>query len=166
MKPILIRLAIMLGCVPAFIPALAADQTDQEVTRLTLVYTNGTETHFNLKDMPEVTFDGINMVVKTPAVETSVPRADIKHFHFTKGEPIVGIEDAMDDTDVEFTYINNVVTVTGANVNGLTVYDLSGRMVAQVPASDGSATANLSDLQSGVYVITANGLSAIKVVKN
>lgn len=163
MKPIFIRLAIMLGFMQALVSAFA-EETHETVTRLTLVYADGSEKHFNLFDEPEITFDGANMVVSTPTIETTVARNQLQYYHFTKGEAVSGIEDIPTGNNSVFTFSNNVITVTGASAVNLAVYDLSGRKLIETHSVDGSATADLSNLPAGVYIAATADMS-VKVVK-
>lgn len=68
--------------------------------------------------------------------------------------------------DYMFSYLNNVVKVRGNGITTLKVYDVNGRAVMEAKASDGVITADMSDLQSGIYVISVAGKPAVKVRVN
>ncbi len=166
MKLLLVRFAALLMLVPAWFSALAADSSEAEVTRLTLVYNDNTEKHFNLSESPEITFDDTQMHIKNVAVETSADRADIKHFHFTKGSPVVAVEDITGDVTLSFTYVNNIATICAKTLKSVAVYDSLGKLCLKVPANaDGTAVVDLNNLTHGVYLIAVPGENAIKVIK-
>ena len=76
----------------------------------------------------------------------------------------------------EFTYdmypnpVTNKLTVSGVNdVNRIEIFDISGRVVKSVEVASEKVSMNLSDLQSGVYIISlhnAKGIQTAKFIKN
>lgn len=166
MKLLLVKFAALLMLVPAWFSALAADTSETEVTRLTLVFNDNTEKHFNLSECPEITFEDTQIHIKNVTIETSANRVDVKHFHFTKGSPVVAVKDIATDITLSFSYLNNIATVCAPLLKNIAVYDTLGRLCFNVAAgTDGTAVADLNSLAQGVYLIVIPGENTIKVVK-
>lgn len=161
MKPLFTSLGTLLLAV---LPWTSAFAGDEEVTRLTLEHNDGTQSHYVLTEKPEITFENEHMVVTIGEVPNKVERASLSHFHFTTA-PMSAVENISAD-DYMFSYLNNVVKVRGNGVTTLKVYDVNGRAVMEAKASDGVITADMSELQSGVYVISVAGKPAVKVRVN
>lgn len=63
-------------------------------------------------------------------------------------------------------HAGEAISVAGAGVKGLSVYTTQGICVKRVAADDSSADVSLSGLQSGVYIIRAEGTGSVyRVVK-
>lgn len=135
--------------------------TAEEVTRLSIEHTDGTSTHIMLSEAPTMTFDGADMVVKSSSFDLRVPRTEVAKFHFTKDEYSSIEEVAADDYLV--SYSANTLTVAGSDVTLVMVYDLSGRQVASVRATDGTATVDLGACTPGIYVVAVKGHPSFKI---
>ncbi|HDO27554.1 MAG TPA: T9SS type A sorting domain-containing protein, partial [Bacteroidetes bacterium] len=68
----------------------------------------------------------------------------------------------------EFTYdmypnpVTNKLTISGVNdVNRIEIFDISGRVVKSVEVASEKVSMNLSDLQSGVYIISLHNAKGI-----
>lgn len=80
------------------------------------------------------------------------------------------------DRRAEFTYdiypnpVTNKLTISGINdVNRIEIFDISGRVVKSVEVASEKVSMNLSDLQSGVYIISLHnkkGIQTAKFIKN
>ncbi|MCM1484509.1 MAG: T9SS type A sorting domain-containing protein [Muribaculaceae bacterium] len=161
------KLLTLFGAVlVASLPWMAANAETQNegATQLTLVHSDAKESHFLLSDKPEITFDDVYMHVSSSNAQVSVERAALSHFHFTKAAP-AAIEGIAAD-DFTFSYVNNVVTVSGEGVTGVKIFDINGRCVKEAAAVSGVATVDLSTLTRGVYVVVIPGKEAVKVRVN
>lgn len=159
MKRIIAWSALILS---AFMTTIPVEGNDEDVTRLTLEHTDGTQSHFNLADEPQMIIDGDSLVIKTSTLQTSVERAGLSHFHFTVG-PVSAVSEVSCDV-YTVSYSGNVLEVSG-NVEGvLKVYDMDGRQVANFVALDGSAVADLNVLAPNIYVVAIPGKPSMKVL--
>ena len=60
------------------------------------------------------------------------------------------------------------LSIEAGEMTSVSVYDLVGQCLMQMPAKDGQATLDMSPLQNGIYLIkvsTANGSMMQRVVK-
>lgn len=115
---------------------------------------NGKVECYSLGDTPAVTFSGENMLIATPKVSSSYPRADVQAVDFTPVPARSEIVTA--DSEVVYTYDGNVFACEGAVID---VYDLSGAVVASQTDS-----VSLESLITGVYVVKVNNQS-IKICR-
>lgn len=79
-----------------------------------------------------------------------------------------GVDNACVDTDARplFRHVSEdaiEVMLSGAAHMDVTVYDLSGRLVAKTSASGDTAIVNVGALSSGIYLLKVNNASAIKI---
>lgn len=115
---------------------------------------NGKVECYSLGDTPAVTFSGEHMLIATPKVSSSYPRADVEAIDFTPLPAMSEIVTA--DSGVVYTYDGRVFTCEGAIID---VYDLSGAVVASH-----SDSVSLEALTAGVYIVKVNNQS-IKICR-
>ncbi|NOX87208.1 MAG: T9SS type A sorting domain-containing protein [Chlorobi bacterium] len=80
------------------------------------------------------------------------------------------------DRKAEFTYdmypnpVTNTLTLSGINdVNKIEIFDVRGKVVRSIEVNSEKVSVNLSDLQSGVYIISlrnSSGIQTTKFIKN
>lgn len=160
MKPLLILVGALLMSALPWTKASAEDP-EVEVTRLTLEHNDGSQSHYDLAEQPELTFDGDQLVITTPLAETKLDRASLSHFHFTRGTASIASVAA---DDYLFRYVDNKLTIRGQGVKSMKMYDINGMAVMDQPAIDGEINADLSVLKSGVYIVSVSGKPAVKLL--
>lgn len=150
----------------AMLPATLQATDYEEVTQLSLHLTNGKTERFNLPDKPVISFDGESMQVKSNEMEASYLRTDIDYFNFEKGKVIVSVDAIDASTEMSVTYLDNTTLIVVApGLRALTISTISGTTVLTVAAVDGVATADLSNLPSGVYVVVPEGHKTFKIIR-
>lgn len=158
------RLLFAVGGLVAAITMMAVEESD--VTRLTFLFKDGTESHFNLADKPEITFDAENLLLNGTDIETTIERGAIDSYYFTQG-PYVSITPTEAEKSFDFYYVGSIVRISGSEVKKISLYDVNGICVMEAEAVDGIASVNIESLVPGVYVISAfSGFDAVKIVKH
>ena len=157
MKKHLTRL-ILLFSFMSCIPCLAV--ADDGNTLYYYAKSSTTAKSFSLDDLDKVTFtsDGLKLWKQSGAQEIAFD--DFLMFTFTEMEhPIVTtIESKVVAKDVLVSYDSRSKTVTvesGSALNGVSVYDLQGRMVAHVSAAGSNYRLSLSSVPAGIYLVKA-----------
>lgn len=140
-------------------------QTATEVTLLKIHLTDGGVEIFNLPDQPIMTFEGENLKVVSSIAETTLPRADVEYFNFEKGQPVSSI--STPDVDFMFSYIdNNTIEIAFDGLKEVKVYTLDGLEALSVNANaEGYARVDLANLEKGIYIVSADGKHAIKIIR-
>ena len=129
---------------------------------LAIVHMDGTKDYFTLSGKPEITFEGEQMKVQHPTAEVSFARAEISHFEFTQG--LAAIDEIVADDNFTLSFVDNNLTVAGNGISVVDIFDVNGRAVKHLKATDGAVNADLNPLQAGVYVVAVKGKPAVKVV--
>ena len=115
---------------------------------------------FSLDDLDKVTFteDGLKLWKQTGTQEIAFD--DFLMFTFTEIEhPIVtNIESKAAERDVLVRYDSGSKTVmveSGCALNGVSIYDLQGRMVANTTTAGSNYHLSLSSVPAGIYLVKA-----------
>lgn len=103
---------------------------------------------FAFTETPKVTFPSAETIkVTTEAVTVEFPFSEVEKITFADGA--VSVE---------------TVTIREADTQSVAIYDLSGKLVRKHAARQGTATADLSTLPKGTYIIK-DGKRTYKVLK-
>ena len=148
---ILLRFSTLLLALMLAVPLRAADNP---VTLVVLTKDNA-QHMFVLADKPEVTFEGIDLVVTCENSTTTFALADVIRFTYLNATDAVE-ELTEDATTIDFK--DGMVVINqlkeGASV---AVYSVDGKLVRQLTARDtGNYSLNLSELPIGVYIVKAD----------
>lgn len=148
---ILLRFSTLLLALMLAVPLWAADNP---VTLVVLTRDNA-QHMFVLADKPEVTFEGIDLVVTCENSTTTFALADVIRFTYLNATDAVE-ELTEDATTIDFK--DGMVVINqlkeGASV---AVYSVDGKLVRQLTARDtGNYSLNLSELPIGVYIVKAD----------
>lgn len=136
----------------------------QQQVALIVELIDGTTQEYVIGVDPRVTFEGDNVVIKSQLAETELPKQQVERFYFNLPEDTpTAISDNKVVHDVSFGYDGHTVHVTGAG-HSVQVYDLNGRLMHNVACSDGTATIDMSGLNSGVYIVKTQS-QTIKILK-
>ncbi len=161
MSPLKRFLGIMLLAMMPWV-ASVAQSAEENVTRLTLEHADGTQSHFDLADTPELTFDATKLYIKSSTTDTSVDKANLLHFHFTKG-PSADMEDIAAD-DFVFSFNGNIVTVSGKEIDHVSIYDIKGVCLGTYRLMESTVTVDLNSMDNGMYIVAIPGRQAVKVI--
>ena len=138
---------------------------DEIVTRLTIHLESGSEEHYVFSSIPEITFSGTQMLVSSNSSQTAYERSEVAYFDFTKG-PASSIDSTVaTDTDYNFLYDGTTVRITGAHITSATIRNSSGVTVLSDKSESGTVTFNISGLDAGIYIVTADSHNPVKIIK-
>lgn len=143
----------------AIIPALtyAADDT------LIVTYRNNQTFSYVLADRPNVTFDGMQLFVRSDVFDDSHSMSDVKTFTFASFSEISEVK--ADERRIVFTDTKSVSLEGFTEGTAVSVSDMSGCIVLSATVTaDGTAIIDLTKLSVGVYVVAAAGKS-YKILK-
>lgn len=85
-----------------------------------------------------------------------IPVSELKNWQLSEESGVTQVKDA---ADFAVSYAGGALTVSGfADNSSLLIHDLTGVMMAETLAS-GSHTFDISNLSSGVYILTCGGKS-------
>ena len=126
------------------------------------VYLNdGTSASFSIEEQPKITFSGEIFNITSANATMDFSRADVKNFKFEERT----------STAVETpTTGSATVTDDGIRIDGLSqnssvaLYNIAGKVLQTITATDGSCTISLKELPSGIYLINYNN-KTIKYIK-
>lgn len=146
---------------------MAANATDgdTDVDMLVLKMTDETTKEFMIADKPIITFENDKLKVTSQSVTTDFDQAAVAEFYFQKYDPATGIT-AAQGKFFSFTYNDNAnIVVAGTTAKKATLYTVDGKLIKAQKIANGTATINLADCQSGVYVLNLENEQSFKIIK-
>ena len=126
--------------------------------------TDGTVLSIPFSERPELTCQGVDLLLKTTEMEMELPHGSVKEFTLDRKEVTTAVEDVRQSGEMErngdiFHFSN---CRAGSSV---TVYDRSGRrVVSQRVDENGQCQISLLGQPSGVYVIKSESITC-KILK-
>ena len=122
---------------------------------LVLHHANGTTTDVQLFTMPQVTFVGNKVLIKSTVLDMEYPKEDILRFTYTGGT--LGI--STPQTKAIYTKEGGQLVFHGIkNMTKIAVYTSNGiRVPVHVSRNGSTATLSLSEIPSGVSLLNVNG---------
>lgn len=146
-----------------------AEEDGSVLTSLLMMHLHsGSIDKYILSDVPEVTFEGENMVVNSAAAQTSYLRSEVSHFEIKKDWYSAVEETPAEAIAADFTlkFVDNAtVEVSASALTRVDLYTVGGVKVASVAADGGVAAVSVADLASGVYLVAPDCHPAVKIVK-
>lgn len=124
---------------------------------------NGAESSAQVGSIQKLSFADGNLLISYKTDSTgSFPLADIQKIYFGSETSVPQAEVA--DPNKLSVYPNPVsqeLTLLNipANISRIFIYSIDGKLVMIVPVSTESETINVSNLESGIYLLIANGQS-------
>ena len=151
MKKLLKLTLLLLASIVLAVPLRAADNP---VTLVVLTRDNA-QHMFVLADKPEVTFEGLNLVVTCVNSTTTFALPDVIRFTYLNATDAVE-ELKADETQVNFR--DGMIVIDQLKANAVVaVYSVDGRLVKRLTAREGgSYSLDLSELPTGVYIVKAD----------
>ena len=148
------------------IPTTLLANTESELPNVAAIETtNGKTYYYALKSKPTLKYIASELVIATNEGSLSLNKSDVKELNFIYMEEIPsGINDVKASGVI--TYENQILTVSGYKAQtAVSVFGTDGRLLINtVVKRDGTATANLSTLPNGIYIIQA-GDDNLKITK-
>lgn len=138
---------------------IAMKSAPDNATALSLQLRNGKETVFVLNSKPVVSYSGEDIIVRSSESDFSCPRSEVERITFTEVSGIVGV--SSEKTVVSLS--GRKLIVDGAST--VVVSDMQGRCVAKGHSATGACIeADLSACPSGIYLISTDNCSQLKII--
>ncbi len=117
--------------------------------------TDGSSMVISMDERSVVTFSGSKLVIKTDVSTTEFERSKVKTFNYLSSSSIeeINVGDCKVNNTGDALQFSNLPA--GSEI---TVHDVSGKLVKSAVA-EGSYRINITDLSSGMYVVSVNGVS-------
>jgi hypothetical protein len=155
------KIALLLLLLLFTIGVKAADNQNT----LVVLTKNGIRTAFVLKDKPEVTFRGTDLVITAGEVETTFPLADVLRFEYEQDDVTGIIEHHAETPAVSYDASGTLVVTNVPAGAAVSVYSSDGKLVQQLtPRRTGTYRLPLSGLPKGVYFVRI-GTATCKITK-
>lgn len=141
---------LMLAGVSAMLPSQALAEP-----HLILHFTDGSTTGFVVAEKPHVSFSDSKLLVRSNDITTDYDIATVRKFEF--GDMVAIDAPALPGTATRFCYTDhNNLSASGLKAGELLrLVALDGRVAATVRAdADGNLALDLSDLPTGIYVVS------------
>lgn len=144
------------------LPSLCFAQTNgKQVLRLHTV--DGKTINFQLDEMPVTTFSEGMLNIRAGEFAASYPLESLEKYTFVSD--FSGIGSVESQSTINIGFINNIISVTGLNYGErISVYGVDGTLVGSVSATDSVTVMDISDFQSGVYIVKAEN-ARLKILK-
>ena len=135
-----------------------------DTTTLTIHFKNGTTTNIKLYTRPIISFEGEQIVLKSPVANISYPSSEVVRFTYMKNGVPVGINTPNNDG----AYIQSndqIVFDKGLKVENIQLFSEDGKCLTPVISNaNGRCAMSLSSLPAGVYILNVNGQTS-KILK-
>ena len=137
---------------------------NKNASNLVLLAKDGTKAVFVLSDEPKVFFSGNNIIIKNRGIESYYSLTEIASFYY---------EEAVSTPVNEINANDNLFRIDGESIifsqlkanSKLSIASPNGTILLQKTVNkDGYYTFPLSDLKSGIYIISINGTTC-KILK-
>ena len=131
---------------------------------LTIAMADGSSRVFLLNERPQLLWEGDNVILTTPTVELTIPRADFKGFTIGESD---GVRDIVDGNSRVTIGTDGQLRATGLKAGSmLTVYDAAGRTLhQQAVGAGGQVTVSLSAQPAGTYLVKIDHQPTLKIRK-
>ena len=133
-----------------------------EVWSLQIWLKDGNVQNVSFTDDPVTTFSDGNLVVTTLTTTITIPLEQVSKYTFitdTDGIADIKIENVTISQDGESITFDNLKPGTE-----ITTHNASGMLIQQQKVEQGTATVSVAHLQTGVYIVKANGIT-YKIMK-
>lgn len=127
-----------------------------------LVNTTSGKMTFSLSNVPEISFTTTDVVIKVNEVVTTISKADLIDFVFDVPNSLQTVTNAainyhwLSNGDVELTNFSSIDIVN--------VYNIAGQLLT-TQMGVGSSIIPLSQMPSGVYIVSVNYGQTLKITK-
>lgn len=141
----------------------SAAQADVTVTALVVNLQNGTTDTYELSTRPTISFAGTGMKIVSEAASTTYQRSAVSDFHFEEVTP-TGVK-TISASGMNFRYVDGqTIQLSGEAAQQASLYDASGRRIAEGISANGVVTLSLEGQPAGTYIVRTPAQS-VKVIK-
>lgn len=125
---------------------------------------DGSNVLFALEEKPKITFTDVDLIITTKGVEVSYPLKDMVRIAYENKE-VTSIKKLHDDK-ASFTLDGESIIFPCLKTKDIvSLYAINGTLIfKKFISTDGEYTFSLSDIKSGVYIVSINELIC-KIVK-
>lgn len=149
-----LKLFILLVC---FFSLTVAAQN--KMTHLVIMAKDGTKVTYAFEDIPKVTFTQSDVVITTKNLDVKHPLHDMDFICYEAND-VTGINDIMIENK-PFRFVSDSLIIPKLKSNStVSIYNMGGSIVLQKTIQkEGDYAISLSNLETGIYIVTVNGLS-------
>lgn len=119
---------------------------------------DGLKVLYALEEKPKITFTDTELVITTKGVEIAYALSDVNLLTYENGET-TGITNLYDDAS--FKLDGNAIVFSKLKAKDIvSLYSINGTLVFKKTVTvDGEYAVSLNDIETGVYVVSVNGLT-------
>lgn len=119
---------------------------------------DGLKVLYALEEKPKITFTDTELVITTKGVEIAYALSDMNLLTYENGEA-TGITNLYDDAS--FKLDGNAIVFSKLKAKDIvSLYSINGTLVFKKTVTvDGEYAVSLNDIETGVYVVSVNGLT-------
>lgn len=132
---------------------------------LLLVNTTNGKMTFSLSNVPEISFTTTDVVIKVDEVVTTISKADLIDFVFEKADVPSSLQ-SMSNAAINYHWLSNgdVELTNFGSIDIVNVYNIAGQLLT-TQMGVGSSIIPLSQMPSGVYIVSVNYGQTLKITK-
>lgn len=148
----------------AFVLALGGYAIPSDKYQLLVNTTNGKMT-FSLSNVPEISFTTTDVVINVNEVVTTISKADLLDFVFEKADVPSSLQ-SMTNSAINYHWLSNgdVELTNFGSIDIVNVYTIAGQLLT-TQMGVGSSIIPLSQMPSGVYIVSVNYGQTLKITK-
>lgn len=137
---------------------------NEPITQLVIWAKDGTNVAYALAEKPKVTFTKTDLVITSNGIEVNYALENLARFTYGNSS-ITGIVD-LKNGETSFKIDGELLLFPSLKANStIAIYSTNGTLVfKQTVRKDGEYSLPISNLNTGVYMVTVNGLT-YKIVK-
>lgn len=119
---------------------------------------DGSKVLYALEEKPKITFTDTELIITTKSVEIAYALSDMNLLTYENGET-TGITNLHDNSD--FKLDGNAIVFSKLKAKDIvSLYSINGVLVFKKTVTvDGEYAVSLNDIETGVYVVSVNGLT-------
>ena len=148
----------------AFVLALGGYAIPSDNYQLLVNTTSGKMT-FSLSNVPEISFTTTDVVIKVDEVVTTISKADLIDFVFEKADIPSSLQ-SMSNAAISYHWLSNgdVELTNFGSIDIVNVYTITGQLLT-TQMGVGLSIIPLSQMPSGVYIVSVNYGQTLKITK-
>ena len=129
-----------------------------------LVNTTSGKMTFSLSNVPEISFTTTDVVIKVDEVVTTISKADLLDFVFEK--TISNSLHSITSVSINYHWLSNgdVELTNFGSIDIVNIYNIAGQLLT-TQMGVGSSIIPLSQMPSGVYIVSVNYSQTLKITK-
>lgn len=130
-----------------------------------LVNTTSGKMTFSLLNVPEISFTTTDVLIKVDEVVTTISKADLIDFVFEKADVQNSLQ-TVTNAAINYHWLSNgdVELTNFGSIDIVNVYNIAGQLLT-TQMGVGSSIIPLSQMPSGVYIVSVNYGQTLKITK-